>query len=197
MKLEDIEQKLTDIEQMQPTAIGNLALSIPVVLNNEGLILEFGVHEGTTATIIGDTLKAVKPMQKMYGFDSFEGLPEEWGPDHPVGIFKMENLPELPDNVELVIGLFQDTLDKFLEEHPDNVAFAHIDCDIYSAASFVLTKLAPRCRKGTVLAFDEIFCSQKSHDHERKAFVEFLQLTGYGFSYLARRKEDAFSFVLI
>ncbi len=197
MNLEYIQKKLDAVENMQPAAIGNLALAIPIILNNDGLVLEFGVHEGTSITVIAETLKGLKPNQKVYGFDSFEGLPEAWGEDHPIGTFKMEKPPVVPDNVELVIGLFQDTLDKFLEEHDEPVAFCHLDCDIYSAAAFVLTKIAPRCRKNTVIAFDEIFGSQRAHDHERKAFIEFLQLTGYDFSYVARRKEDAFSFALI
>ena len=39
------------------------------------LILEFGVYKGTTTRIIRNSL----PLDyKIYGFDSFEGLPEDW-----------------------------------------------------------------------------------------------------------------------
>ena len=45
--------------------------------NNNGYWLEFGVHEGETITHTAGR-KLSTPDFKIYGFDSFEGLPEDW-----------------------------------------------------------------------------------------------------------------------
>ena len=54
----------------------------------------------------------------VYGFDSFGGLPEDWRPGSPNGIFASDVLPAVRDNVELVVGLFDEVLPNFLTEHP-------------------------------------------------------------------------------
>jgi len=60
--------------------------------------LEFGVFTGGTANIIS------KHVDKLYGFDSFEGLPEAWDGVVGKGFFKIENLPKVDNNVELIQG---------------------------------------------------------------------------------------------
>ncbi len=64
----------------------------------DGLILEFGVATGSTARQLGAAL----PGARIVGFDSFTGLPEAWG-IHAAGDFA-QPLPEVPPNVELVVG---------------------------------------------------------------------------------------------
>src|SRR5438874_10424369 len=70
-----------------------------------GLYLEFGVREGYT---IG-TIARLAPA-RVYGFDSFEGLPEDWTSDHRRGSFAVGRLPRVPGNVSLVRGLFEQSL---------------------------------------------------------------------------------------
>ena len=54
----------------------------------DGLILEFGVFSGRTVNHIAGLVGA----QKVYGFNSFEGLPEAWRPGFEKGTFKSPNL---------------------------------------------------------------------------------------------------------
>src|SRR5450631_2069107 len=49
----------------------------------EGLILEFGVYSGRTINHM-----AALTQEKLFGFDSFEGLPEDWRPDFKKEAFK-------------------------------------------------------------------------------------------------------------
>ena len=78
--------------------------------NPDGLYLEFGVQHGVSINMSSSIL----PNQQFYGFDSFEGLPEEW--DNGKRILKKGTLsrngipPTVNDNVTLIKGLFQDTL---------------------------------------------------------------------------------------
>jgi predicted O-methyltransferase YrrM len=138
-----------------------------------GLALEFGVAGGSTLKII-----AAARETGVYGFDSFQGLPEAWRTDFPVGAFSVEGLPDVA-GAELVVGWFSDTLPEFLERHPDEpVDFVHVDGDLYSSAKTVLDLVGPRLRPGSVLVFDEFFNFPGWQDHEYRAWQEYLDRTG-------------------
>jgi predicted O-methyltransferase YrrM len=136
-----------------------------VSLANDGLILEFGVATGSTIYYLARLLHP----RRIYGFDSFTGLPEVWG-HYEVGHFACD-IPKVPDNVELVVGMFADTIPLFLEKYSDNIALLHIDCDLYSSTCTVLNLLASRIVKGTVIVLDEFWIVE---EHERRAFDEFM-----------------------
>lgn len=151
-------------------------------VKNEGLWLEFGVCSGNTINIISSHTK-----NKVYGFDSFLGLPEDWGNHQPKGAYSTNgNLPKVNDNVELVVGLFQDTLDDFLKEHPEPVSYLHLDADLYSSTKFVLYKLKDRIVPGTVISFDEIHNYPEYREHEIKAWVEFCKKTKVSYEWICR-----------
>lgn len=99
------------------------------------------------------------PDQKVFGFDSFKGLPESWSLGVRRGEFAQQTLPAIESNAELVIGLFQETLPKFLAQHVDPVAFVHLDADVYSSTKYVLDALirAGRLKRGSRIQFDEVF----------------------------------------
>jgi len=151
----------------------------------EGLFMEFGVSSGSTIKRLAKFVPDI-----IYGFDSFEGLPEEWTGHGgmPKGSFRCDPPKELPANVVIVKGLFQDTLPGFLERHPGPVSFAHIDCDLYSATKFVLGALVHRL-DGAVLAFDEITGPECYELHEGKAFREFLSEAGYTAEFLGAQHD--------
>jgi hypothetical protein len=136
----------------------------------EGLNLEFGVATGISINALSNLTNS-----KWYGFDSFKGLPEAWHDQH-VGGFACA-VPSCGPNVELVIGLFQDTLDKFLEDHEGVISILHIDCDIYSSTKFIFDRLKDRIIPGTVVIFDELKGYNGWEEHEHKAFMEFLDET--------------------
>jgi hypothetical protein len=75
------------------------------------------------------------------------------------GVYKLHGLPMVRGNVKLVKGYFQDTLQKFLEEYLEKVAFIHVDAVLYSSTKCVLDALARnnRLQNGTVIRFDELF----------------------------------------
>ena len=147
----------------------------------DGLTLEFGVYQGDTIRHI-----AARRPGKVYGFDSFRGLPQEWRFDVAADLFDLNGaLPrDLPANVELVVGLFDDTLPRFLETHPGPASLVHVDCDVYASAKTVLTRLAPRIAAGTVIVFDEYFNYVGWQQHEHKAFMEFIAETGLRYEYI-------------
>jgi predicted O-methyltransferase YrrM len=151
----------------------------------EGVYLEFGVASGATLRVISE--KA--PAGSVFGFDSFQGLPEPWRPGFEAGAFAQAELPDVP-GAELVVGLFDDTLGPFLEQHPEPVAFLHLDADLYSSTRTVLQALAPRLRAGTVVVFDEYFNFPDWEAHEHRAWTEFVAATGLRFEYLGYTADD-------
>lgn len=151
----------------------------------EGLYLEFGVHTGGTLRQIVE----MAPAGSVYGFDSFEGLPEDWRMFFAAGTFGGEEIPEVP-GAELVVGWFDQTLPGFLAEHPEPVAFLHLDADLYSSTVTVLEALEDRLRPGTVLLFDEYFNFPGWEAHEHRAWTEFVARTGLSFEYLGFTADD-------
>ena len=144
-----------------------------------GLVMEFGVAAGKSINFLAEQL----PSERIYGFDGFEGLPEDWLATHRAGHFA-QALPEVRDNVELVVGWFDRTLPGFLDTHPGDVSYLHVDCDLYSSTKTIFELLGPRIKPGTVIVFDEYFNYPTWRDHEHKAFVEFAQARNVGFRYL-------------
>lgn len=153
------------------------------VKNKSGLFLEFGVYKGKTINYMAERINN----KKIYGFDSFEGLPEDWHPGYEKSAYSLEgNIPKCKNNVYLIKGWFSETLPVFLEEHKDEkCVYIHIDCDLYSSTKYVLMTLKDRITKGTVICFDE-FCGVIGwKKDEYAAFNEFIKETGFSYRYIA------------
>jgi len=146
---------------------------------NDGLICEFGVYRGTTINFLAELTT-----KNIYGFDSFEGLPETWRPNFEKGRFKLKKLPKVRANVQLFKGWFEDALPKFLADHQQPAAFLHIDCDLYSSTKTIFRLFRDRIRPGTVIVFDEMFNYPGWQQGEFKAFNEFIAETGLGYDWL-------------
>lgn len=139
-------------------------------LENEPInYLEFGVCGGHSFEWWVN--KCTHSDSKFYGFDTFEGLPENWGFFNKGDM--AANIPVIDDKrAAFVKGLFQDTLQDFLsnvdlKNGKRNVI--HMDADLFSSTLFVLTSLAPYLKKGDILMFDEF----NVPNHEFFAFKMF------------------------
>jgi Macrocin-O-methyltransferase (TylF) len=152
-----------------------------------GLCCEFGVYRGETLDFIASLVG-----REVHGFDSFEGLPEDWKQGHEKGTFALTSLPEVRTNVRLHKGWFEDTIPAFREQHPEQIAFLHLDADLYSSTKTVFELLGDRIVAGTVIAFDEFFNYPGWCEGEYKAFTEFCQERHVEVRYLgfARRDEQ-------
>lgn len=138
------------------------------------LWLEFGVWRGGTIRYISHFTP-----ETIYGFDSFEGLPEFWRDGFNEGTFNESGrLPSVPENVQLVKGWFNDTLPTFLQQHKDKqISFVHLDADLYSSTAFILSSIAPYLCADAVLVFDELinYPEFDGENGELRAWDEFVQ----------------------
>jgi len=135
------------------------------------LFMEFGVHAGGSLRQFKKLYDMFVPnasQNLMYGFDSFEGLPEETkdknNPDYwSVGEFDLSGVipADLNENngYKMVKGWFENTLTSEFAESikGKKIGLLHIDCDIYSSTYTVLdfcfsnNLIVP----GTILVYDD------------------------------------------
>ena len=150
------------------------------VLDKEGLgqkpihYFEFGVASGVSFKwwLNG----AQHPESLFFGFDTFEGLPEDWH------FFKKGDMafdvPNFNDGrASFIKGIFQDTLYAFLEDYRKDLPATsftrvlHLDADLYTSTLFALTMMAPYLRNGDIIFFDEF----NVPNHEFSAWNEFVK----------------------
>jgi len=146
----------------------------------DGLYCEFGVASGRTINWIAQT----RPQFTIHGFDSFAGLPEDWRTGFRAGMFRQEQRPKVQRNVVLYAGLFEDALGPFCREHTEEVAFLHVDCDLYSATQTVFRHLGSRLKPGSVVVFDEYWNFPGWQQGEFRAWQECVAQRGIAFEYI-------------
>lgn len=152
---------------------------------NDGLYVECGVYKGSSIRKIAN-----KTQNIVYGFDSFDGLPEEWDrPDMKFdkGAFSLGRLPDVPKNVVLIPGWFEDSLPQFVKNHQnEKIAFLHVDCDLYSSTKTIFDTLGEMLERGSVIVFDELLNYPNYEKHEIKAFYEFLINSAYDVKWIGK-----------
>ena len=139
-------------------------------LNADINYLEFGVADGHSFNwwMTANT----QPGSLFYGFDTFTGLPEDFGP-YKKGTFNTaNNIPAIKDERgKFFQGLFQQTLPGFLQYFDNkNRSVIMLDADLYTATLFTLTSLAPFLKKGDIIFFDEFVVPT----HEFMAYKNFI-----------------------
>lgn len=131
--------------------------------------LEFGVATGHTLRMMSERLRCV-------GFDSFDGLPEDWRVGFKKGMFA-QKIPDVP-KAELVVGLFDEVMPQWIadnDERLQGLSLVHIDCDLYSSTKTVLELLNEYLVPGVDIVFDEYHGYPGWLEHEYKAWNEFVE----------------------
>lgn len=108
-----------------------------------------------------------------HGFDTFEGLPENWGLGFKKGDMAT-GVPILNDSRgKFYKGLFQETLPGLVKLFPvsSRKKIIHLDADLFSSTLFALTSMAPLLKPGDILLFDEF----NVPNHEFFAFKVFTE----------------------
>lgn len=180
----------TQAHMPQAMIFENYAAYIAFLVRNapkEGLILEFGVAGGNSIRQI-----ASHTDNTVHGFDSFEGLPEDWtGHLEQRGAFSQKKqLPRVPANVRLHQGWFDATLPGFLAANSGPISLLHIDCDIYSGTKYILDTAGERLKPGSIILFDEYFNYPSWRHHEYKAWQEFVAARQVKYTYIALTATD-------
>ncbi len=137
------------------------------------LYLEFGVFEGESIKYFAGIHS--NAASKFVGFDTFEGLPEDWNEFSRSVTSKTfstgGNVPRTDDDrISFVKGLFQQTLPGFLDQmNSTSQLVIHNDSDLYSATMYVLSRANDVIVPGTIIIFDEFY----SPLHEFRGFEDY------------------------
>lgn len=133
--------------------------------------LEFGVGEGVSYKWWINKVK--NPNARFYGFDTFTGLPEDFGVMKQNDYDTKGNYPDVNNDVRanFIAGMFQDSLPAYV----GNIDFSkrtvfHFDADLYSSTLFLFTFLHYKFKKGDIIIFDEFGVPT----HEFKAMDDYL-----------------------
>lgn len=185
-----IRQSLADLRQCRitdHTLLWEASRLAPPRGEHEELLLDLGVWLGWSTRLTSDATG-----QKVYGFDTFEGLVEDWEvDDHLVikrGTFSLvEPLaqrfirdtgvtltdgipPALGRDVEFIKGMTYETLAPFLADRPGApITLFHMDLDTYQSCHHALETCKDHFVEGSVLVFDEYLVT----NGEMRAFYEF------------------------
>lgn len=165
----------------------------------EELLLDLGVWIGWSTRLTADTSG-----RTVYGFDTFEGLVEDWQIDDQImvkrGTFSLSEPlaqrfirdtgvtlddglpPALGRDVQFIKGTTYDTLAPFLADRPDApIALFHMDLDTYESCLHALETCKDRFVEGSILIFDEYLVT----NGEMRAFYEFQAKYGLQWRYRA------------
>ena len=127
---------------------------------------EYGVWRGQAFQYL------IKTFKKGYGFDTFEGLPEDWH-NKKVGTYSSDgNIPQI-EGGKFIVGKFEDTLPEFFSEPRPKASIINFDADLYSSTICALNFSKPVIDRHTILIFDEFIVNKNWEQDEYKALNEF------------------------
>jgi hypothetical protein len=164
-----------------------LALSIKEAkrrFSSRKLVLEFGVYKGG---MINHQAKKF-PDLNFVGFDSFEGLSEQWSGMASEKTFDLGGrLPGVRRNVSLVKGWFAESGPRWKAENSaaDIPLLVHIDCDTYAATVDVLEFCSGYVEHGLVIHFDDYFGFPDWRTGGFKALKEMSEKRRWRLAYLS------------
>jgi hypothetical protein len=162
-------------------------LALPRRQDSDELLLDLGVWIGWSTRLISDACD-----RTVYGFDTFEGLVEDWQVDDQTvvkrGVFSLsdpfaqrfmrdtgvslhDGLPAaLGRKVQFIRGSTYETLAPFLADRPAApIRLFHMDLDTYESCLHALETCKDHFIEGSILVFDEYLVT----NGEMRAFYEF------------------------
>jgi|GEM_PF-3279007 len=132
-----------------------------------GHVLEVGVYRGGTLSVLAQIVSEVCPQYRAIGIDTFSGHPYSDGhPVHPAGKYADVDITELRAMFDAQtygpwIDLHSGRVEKILDRISLNdIAFAHIDCDLYRPIKYCASHVPNIMRPDGTLYFDDY-----AHEH--------------------------------
>ncbi|WP_269604210.1 protein arginine N-methyltransferase [Prochlorococcus marinus] len=139
---------------------------------------EFGVYKGSSFKYLMKTFK------KGYGFDTFEGLPENWNHFKKGAFSTQGTIPEINGGT-FIAGMFEETLPTFFSKPRPIASVINFDADLYSSTVCALNYSKPIIDKDTILIFDEFIVHENWEQDEYRAFNEFCLNNNFTYEVLA------------
>jgi tetratricopeptide (TPR) repeat protein len=139
---------------------------------------EYGVWRGESFRYL------IKTFKVGFGFDTFDGIPEDWHEEKAGSYSGNGNIPRI-EGGEFIVGKFEDTLAKFFSKPRPKASIINFDADLYSSTICALNFSKPVIDKHTILIFDEFLMNKNWEQDEYKALNEFCLNNGCTYEVLA------------
>ena len=139
---------------------------------------EFGVWRGVSFEYLINTFK------EGYGFDSFDGLPEDWH-NEKQGNYSADGVIPRIEGGTFVAGEFKNTLPIFFSKPRPLASIINFDADLYSSTLCALNYSKPIIDKDTILILDEFIINKNWEQDEYKALNEFCSKNNLSYEVLA------------
>ena len=156
--------------------------------------MEFGVYQGFWLEQLDEACRSIGLERPIWGFDSFEGLPEV-DEQHDLNCWeKGQYAADVEDvakrlkcgersYIKLVKGWFAESFQRAEVQAIQELAFVRIDCDLYQPACECLEFIKDRLIDQAILVFDD--WGPNLNKGEAKACAEWLPNCGMRFEFLA------------
>ena len=139
---------------------------------------EFGVWKGRSFKYLAKFIK------RGFGFDTFQGLPENWH-DEKIGSYSAHGKIPQVDGGEFIMGEFKDTLPKFFSKTRPTASLINYDADLYSATICALEFSKSVIDSDTILIFDEFLINAHWELDEIRALDHFCNANNLSYKVLA------------
>ena len=151
---------------------------------DRNFVMEFGFYKGGMINFQARKF----PGLNFVGFDSFEGLQENWHGMAPEKTFDLGGkLPRVRSNVTLVKGWFAESGPRWKAENPSVriPLLVHVDCDTYDATVDVLKLCSDYVEHGLIIHFDDFFGFPNWRSGGFKALKEISESQQWRLTYLS------------
>lgn len=182
----------------EPYRLGNIMAHYELykkIINLPGDVVELGVFKGSSLIQFSTFRELLENenSRKIIGFDVFGQFPEncsiksdknfaeKWNEKFSSEFISKGDLEnsfksKKINNIELVEGDIEYTLDKYIKDNPHTrIALLHIDTDVYEPAKKALDLLFDKVVKGGVIVFDDY----GTVEGETLAIEEFFENKNY------------------
>ena len=139
---------------------------------------EFGVWRGTSFRYL------IKIYKQGYGFDTFQGIPEDWD-DLEKGSYSSDGAIPSVEGGTFIAGEFDKTLPIFFSKERPKASLINIDSDLYSSAKSVLVHARRIIDEFTVIVFDQFLMNEHWENDEKRALEEFCAEENMGYEVIA------------
>ena len=146
--------------------------------NRERPFYEFGVWRGEAFRHLIGSFK------RGYGFDTFQGIPEDWHSEKAGTYSSDGNVPVISGG-KFIVGKFEDTLPSFFSVPRPVASIVNFDADLYSSTICALNFAKNVIDQDTILIFDEFIINDNWELDEYRALNEFCSSNNISYEVLA------------
>ncbi len=139
---------------------------------------EFGVWRAVSFKYL------IKIFKNGYGFDTFEGLPEDWHNERQ-GNYSADGVIPKINGGTFIAGKFEETLPRFFSVPRPMASIINFDADLYASTLCALNYSKPVIDEHTILIFDEFITNKNWELDEYKALNEFCSNNNLSYEVLA------------